>query len=168
MREGDLLAVQRKHFVKTTDSGHQLEIYLNLARPMKLTGIDQLWVADITYVPTDEGWLYLAGHKDLFTGEIVGYEYQTSIGRIDLLARHTQDPCWLVIELKRGQTSDETVGQVLRYMGWVREKLASPGDEVHGLIIAHEPDERLHYALLSSDKIELLLYDVAFHLHKPS
>ena len=32
-----------------------------------------MWVSDITYIPTDEGWLYLAGHKDLFTGEIVGY-----------------------------------------------------------------------------------------------
>jgi transposase InsO family protein len=48
MREDNLLAVQPRSFVVTTKSNHQLEVYLNLARPMKLTGMDQLWVADIT------------------------------------------------------------------------------------------------------------------------
>jgi len=48
MSEDKQLAVQPKAFVTTTDSNHALEVYLNLARRMKLTGIDQLWVADIT------------------------------------------------------------------------------------------------------------------------
>ena len=46
MREDSLLAVQPRSFVVTTDSHHRLEVYLNLARRMKLTGINQLWVAD--------------------------------------------------------------------------------------------------------------------------
>ena len=50
MREDNLLAVQPRAFVVTTDSDHELEVYLNLARRMKLTGINQLWVADITYI----------------------------------------------------------------------------------------------------------------------
>ncbi len=50
MREYSLLAVQPKHFVTTTDSDQELDIYLNLARRMKLTGIEQLWVAGITYI----------------------------------------------------------------------------------------------------------------------
>ena len=50
MREDNLLAVQPRQFVVTTDSDHTLEVYLNLASRMKLTGIDQLWVADITYI----------------------------------------------------------------------------------------------------------------------
>jgi putative transposase len=50
MREDNLLAVRPKAFVTTTDSNHALEIYLNLARRMTLTGIDQPWVADITYI----------------------------------------------------------------------------------------------------------------------
>ena len=50
MREDNLLAVQPRAFVVTTDSKHELEVYLNLARRMKLTGINQLWVADITYI----------------------------------------------------------------------------------------------------------------------
>ena len=50
MREDNLLAVQPRAFVVTTDSQHELEVYLNLASRMKLTGINQLWVADITYI----------------------------------------------------------------------------------------------------------------------
>jgi putative transposase len=49
MREDNLLAVQPRAFVVTTDSRHKLEVYLNLAGRMKLTGVNQLWVADITY-----------------------------------------------------------------------------------------------------------------------
>ena len=50
MREDNWLAVQPRQFVVTTNSDHKLEVYLNLARRLKLTGIDQLWVADITYI----------------------------------------------------------------------------------------------------------------------
>ena len=50
MREDNLLAIQPRAFVVTTDSDHELEVYLNLASRMKLTGINQLWVADITYI----------------------------------------------------------------------------------------------------------------------
>ena len=49
MQEDNLLAVQPRAFVVTTESDHQLEVYLNLAKRMKLTGMNQLWVADITY-----------------------------------------------------------------------------------------------------------------------
>ena len=54
MREDGLLAVQPKSFVVTTDSNHELEVYLNLARRMKLTAINRIWVADITQsIPSD-------------------------------------------------------------------------------------------------------------------
>jgi len=61
MREDNLLAVQPRQFVLTTKSHHKLEVYLNLARRMKLTGIDQLWVADITYIRLKTEFVYLAG-----------------------------------------------------------------------------------------------------------
>ena len=60
MREDNLLAAQPKEFVSTTDSDHALEVYLNLARRMHLSGIDQLWVADITYIRLQAEFVYLA------------------------------------------------------------------------------------------------------------
>ena len=96
-----------------------------------------------------------------------GYEYPTGIGRIDLLARDRKGNDLLVIELKRNQTSDETVGQILRYMGWVQERMLEPGATVHGLIVAHEADERIRYALKRVKDVTLKLYQVEFHLHNP-
>ena len=65
---------QKRKFKATTDSGHRLPVAENLlGQQFKVREPNTVWVTDITYVPTDEGWLYLAGHKDLFTGEIVGY-----------------------------------------------------------------------------------------------
>jgi len=60
MREDNLLAVQPRAFVITTDSDHNLEVYLNLASRMKLTGVNQLWVADITYIRLHREWVFLA------------------------------------------------------------------------------------------------------------
>jgi transposase InsO family protein len=59
MRKDNLLALQPKRFKVTTNSNHKLEIYLNLAAQMKLTGINQLWVADITYVRLKAEFVYL-------------------------------------------------------------------------------------------------------------
>jgi len=65
---------QKKKFKATTDSRHKLPVAENiLGQQFKVTAPNKVWVSDITYVPTDEGWLYLAGHKDLFNGDIVGY-----------------------------------------------------------------------------------------------
>ena len=66
---------QKRKFKATTDSRHTLPVAENLLdqRFGITTAPNQIWVTDITYICTEEGWLYLAGHKDLFTGEIVGY-----------------------------------------------------------------------------------------------
>jgi putative transposase len=65
---------QKRKFKATTNSNHGLPVAQNwLEQDFSATAPSQVWVSDITYVPTDEGWLYLAGHKDIFTGEIVGY-----------------------------------------------------------------------------------------------
>ncbi len=66
MREDNLLAVQPRAFVVTTDSKHKLEVYLNLAGRMKLTGINQLWVADITYIRLHSEFVYLAVILDAY------------------------------------------------------------------------------------------------------
>ena len=65
---------QRRKFKATTDSKHALPVAENLLnQQFEVMRPNEVWISDITYIPTEEGWLYLAGHKDLFTGEIVGY-----------------------------------------------------------------------------------------------
>ena len=65
---------QKRKFKATTDSKHALPVAESLLnQQFEATAPNEIWLSDITYIPTEEGWLYLAGHKDIFTGEIVGY-----------------------------------------------------------------------------------------------
>jgi putative transposase len=73
MREDNLLGMQPERFVVTTNSNHKLEVYLNLASRMKLTGINQLWVADITYIRLKAEFVYLAVILDGFSRKVVGW-----------------------------------------------------------------------------------------------
>jgi putative transposase len=69
-----LRCIQIKKFKATTYSKHNLPVAVNLVKQQfEVSAPDQVWVSDITYISTDEGWLYLAGHKDLYTRLIVGY-----------------------------------------------------------------------------------------------
>jgi len=79
MREDKLLAVRPKHFVRTTDSNHALDIYVNLARRMTLTGIDQLWIADITYIRLQAEFVYLALLLDAFSRKVVGWKLDRTL-----------------------------------------------------------------------------------------
>jgi len=98
-------------------------------------------------------------------GEIVGSNFKTQeIGEVDLLAKRRDGSAWLVIELKRDQTSDATVGQLLRYMGWVRRNLAKGGD-VQGLIVCRDINKQLQYALDEQSNIECMTYEVSFNLN---
>ncbi len=65
--------MQPRAFVVTTDSDHEFEIYLNLASRMKLTGMNQLWVADITYIRLKKEFVYLAVILDAFSRKVVGW-----------------------------------------------------------------------------------------------
>mgnify|MGYP006096554579 FL=1 len=97
-------------------------------------------------------------------GELKSQQYKTDIGRIDILATDKTDGSYVVIELKRNQTSDDTVGQVTRYMGWIQDKL---GDEdVKGIIVAGSYDEKLYYAQKMLKNIEVFLYEVNFKLNE--
>jgi putative transposase len=79
MREDNLLAVQPRAFVVTTNSHHKLEVYLNLASRMKLTGINQLWVADITYIRLHREFVYLAVILDAWSRKVVGWELDRTL-----------------------------------------------------------------------------------------
>jgi len=74
MQTDNLLAVQPRSFVVTTDSGHDYEVSLHLAHRLKLTGINQLWIADITYIRLRGEFVYLAVILDAFSRKVVGWE----------------------------------------------------------------------------------------------
>ena len=73
MREDNLLCVRKRKFVVTTDSAHGLKVYPNLAGSMILTGVDQLWVADITYIRLEEEFVYLAVILDACSRRVIGW-----------------------------------------------------------------------------------------------
>jgi putative transposase len=89
LREDNLLAVQPRAFVATTDVQHDLEVYLNLASRLTLTGMNQLWVADITYIRLRAEFVYLAVILDGFSRKVVGWALdQTLATRLPLEALH--------------------------------------------------------------------------------
>jgi len=74
MSEDNLLCLRRRSFIPTTDSRHGLTVYPNLAREMVLTDINQLWVADITYIRLAHEFVYLAVILDAFSRRVIGWE----------------------------------------------------------------------------------------------
>jgi putative transposase len=73
MREDNLLCVRRRKFLITTDSNHSRSIYPNLARELVLTGVNQLWIADLTYIRLLEEFVFLAAILDAFSRRVVGW-----------------------------------------------------------------------------------------------
>lgn len=99
-------------------------------------------------------------------GEAVGRQYPTDTGPIDILAISKDGKELLVVELKKGRASDAVVGQVQRYMGYVIDELAEPGQSVRGGIVALEDDLRLKRALRATTNIDFYRYEVSFKLFK--
>jgi len=79
MRKDNLLALRRRRFVVTTNSNHKFEVYLNLARRMKLSRTDQLWIADIAYIRLRSEFVYLAVILDAFSRKVVGWALDRSL-----------------------------------------------------------------------------------------
>jgi restriction system protein len=95
---------------------------------------------------------------------LIDGQYATDVGLIDILARDPQANAIVVIELKKGREADKVVGQILRYMGWVKDNVCQPGQEVHGIIVCKEADERLLYALKMVNNVAIKYYRVDFTL----
>jgi hypothetical protein len=93
-----------------------------------------------------------------------GRQFPAGTWSIDFLARDRAKKELVVIELKRKQGSDSTVGQVLRYMNWVRENIATPGQRVRGIIVVPSVDESLRYAVRNLPDVEVRTYEVRFDL----
>ena len=113
----------------------------------------------------DKNWKHIN-----FGAELARYEVDDQNGRqfpagawsIDFLCTDKANGDFVVIELKRGKTSDAAVGQVLRYVGWVAENLAKPGQRVRGIIISQEVDDALKYAVKGLSNVSVLTYKVRF------
>ncbi len=117
----------------------------------------------------------VSNFQTIFKGELKIYEdadrndgqqYSTDIGPIDILAVEPKSKSFVVIELKKGRPSDQVIGQILRYMGWVKQNLCVSGQSVKGLIICRDPDPKLAYALEMTNNIDVRYYSVSFKLRE--
>jgi transposase InsO family protein len=108
MRKDNLLCLRRRKFVITTDSNHPHPIYPNLASDMKITAVNQLWVADITYIRLETEFVYLAVILDAFSRRVIGWALdQTLEAKLALTALHRaleerRPPAGLVHHSDRG------------------------------------------------------------------
>jgi hypothetical protein len=93
-----------------------------------------------------------------------GHQYSTPVGRLDFLCRDLANGALVAIELKRGRPTDQVVGQLARYMGWLRQHLAKPGQTVDGIIVAHDIDPKLQYAAAAVPGATVMAYEIAFRL----
>jgi hypothetical protein len=91
-------------------------------------------------------------------------EFSTGVGEIDILARDRANRDWVVIELKKGRSDDAVVGQILRYMGWIRKHKAQGVENVRGIIITGGASDKIKYALYASEGIAFFNYKVKFDL----
>ena len=108
MREDNLLCLRRKKFIVTTDSRHGFPVYPNLAAGMELTGLNQLWIADITYIRLETEFVYLAVVLDAFSRKVVGWaldrtlEDDLAIAALQMAFRKRSSPEGLTHHSDRG------------------------------------------------------------------
>jgi putative transposase len=79
MREDNLLCVRRRKFLVTTDSNHGRRVYPNLAPSLVLTGVNQLWVADITYIRLRQEFVFLAVILDAYSRRVIGWSLDRTL-----------------------------------------------------------------------------------------
>ena len=98
--------------------------------------------------------------------ENFGQQFPTDTGPIDILAISKDKKEVLVVELKKGRASDAVVGQIQRYMGYITEFIAEDNQQVKGIIIALDEDQRIKFALKVAPNIDFYRYEVKFNLIK--
>jgi putative transposase len=108
MREDNLLAVRYRKFIPTTDSNHDHTVYWNLAKRMEVTGINQLWVADITYIRLRGEFVFLAVVLDAFSRRVVGWalgrtlQARLAVAALERAVATRRPPPGLVLHSDRG------------------------------------------------------------------
>ena len=99
-------------------------------------------------------------------GELVGQQYLSDTGPIDILALSKDNKEILVVELKKGRASDSVIGQIQRYMGYVKDELCEDNQTVRGIIIALDDDLKIRRALSVAQNIDFYRYKIDFKLIK--
>lgn len=110
----------------------------------------------------------LGEHYDIYHDDENGIaqQFKTDTGYIDILAVSKDKQTLLVVELKKGDATDSAVGQVLRYMGYVKSQLAEEGQQVRGAIIAASDDLRIKRALEVVDSVDFYRYELKFKIER--
>ena len=122
--------------------------------------LEEFLLENWEWTPLGQEWVVFSTPDDPEAGN----QYPTDVGRIDILAVHKTQPRFLVIELKRNQSTDQTIGQTLRYVGWVKKHLAQNGQSVEALIIAHQIEKEALYAISTVPNVKMMTYEVEFRL----
>jgi predicted RNA-binding protein len=115
----------------------------------------------------EKNWRHINFGADLIpyaTDEQSGRQFPAGAWSIDFLCTDKASGDFVVVELKRGRSSDSAVGQVLRYIGWVDENLAKQCQKTRGIIIAKEVDDALRYAVKGLMNVSVLTYKIDFKL----
>jgi len=160
-----------------TKYANEIEVLLSGSRPQTITAVEEAAEDPNVFAlekhledflvenwnSTEFGKKYDIYEED---GEMVGQQYPSDTGRIDILAISKDKKVLLVVELKLGRIGDVAVGQVQRYMGYVKDELAEDGQVVRGVIIASEDDIRLRRALSVAKDIDFYTYKISFSLEK--
>jgi len=162
---------------EVTQYAEEIERLIGSNKPPKIVATDET-IEDPTVFALEKhledflvkNWSHteLGKKYDIFEeeGELVGQQYPSDTGPLDILAISKDKKTLLVVELKKGRVSDNVVGQIQRYMGYVKDELAESDQKVEGVIIGLEDDLRIRRALSVTNNIEFYRYKVSFNLFK--
>jgi transposase InsO family protein len=135
MKQGNVHSVRRKTYKRTTNSNHKNPIAPNLLmRNFTAAKPNQVWVGDITYIPTGEGWLYLAIVKDLFSKKVVGYAFgdridtQLTLDALNMAVRRQKPQPGLIFHSDRGVQYASTTFRVALADYCFQQSMSRKGD----------------------------------------
>ncbi|MEM3369612.1 MAG: endonuclease NucS [Candidatus Micrarchaeia archaeon] len=169
--------LQRTIINLTSKYANEIEALISGDRPIRLFAMDTEVEDPLEFALEEhledflvKNWkrLEIGKNYDIYEekGELVGKEYQTDTGPIDILAISKDKKTLLVVELKKGRSSDTVVGQIQRYMGYVKDVLAEKDQNVKGAIIAAQEDKRIKRALSIVPNVDFYTYKLDFKLEK--
>jgi transposase InsO family protein len=177
MKKANIHSARQKTYKRTTNSNHTNPVAPNLLeRQFKYSQSNQAWVGDITYIPTGEGWLYLAIVKDLHIKKVVGYAFsdridtQLTLASLEMAVRRQKPEPGLIFHSDRGvQYASHTYRQALEHYG-IRQSMSRRGDPYDNAVAENffsclkcECVHLHNFATRSAAKAAVFLYIEAFY-----